>query len=159
MKTIKLNNGITVELYDSIKDIPMHRHHEFQKLAMQDAEIGSTMEQVAQHLSMLHKYLANDKKEEAMQEAVNLHNNLFFTLEGIHIKSLCFAAYIHKMNGKSYTNIDKESALKTLEKLSKEGGLTLGMVEDQIEELKKKFLANFNPNFLINTELPSMEIL
>lgn len=158
MKEVKINGGIEIKFYDSIKELPILRYHEFQKAALQDSGIGSDMTAVSAHLSLLHKFLNADKKGQAMRETINLHNNLFFMLEGVNIKSFCFAAMIFSINGKPLNDISEENVKRVIKHLSK-NGLTIGLVEDTVEEIKKKLISNFDPSFLVDTPAPEMLIL
>ena len=78
-----------VTLYDSIKELPSWRYHELNKLFMQDAQIGSDMKSVIKHFSELQRLIKINKQHEALIELQNLHNNIFYAIEGINLKSFC----------------------------------------------------------------------
>ena len=83
-----------INLYDSIKELPILRYHEFTKLVLEDLHIGSDMTSVGKHFSNFHTLLAREKSAEALQEAENLHNNFYYIIERISIKSFCFLALV-----------------------------------------------------------------
>lgn len=151
MRTIQLKKPFsttTIKIYDSIKELPIDRYTEFQKLLLQDDGIGSDMNAIASHFSKFHQFLLAEKYEEANQEAKNLHNSFFYIVNGINVKSFCFASLIHSINGKELVDLSQENIEKTLKQLSNLG-LTQGHVTDITEEVKKNFIPNFEPTFLI----------
>lgn len=140
-----------INVYESIKELPIERHHEFQKLVLQDLGIGSDLDAVAKHFSVFHNLLVNNKSGDALMEAKNLHNAFFYILEGINIKSFCFVVMVESINGEKFNDLSESGIKKHIKKIS-QSGLTQGMVDDVVEDLKKKLKANFEPIFLINTE-------
>jgi len=154
MRTIKtglLKQGEVV-LFDSIKELNIERHHELQKLIIRDAGIGSDMDAVAGHFSTFHSLLVNQKHNEALKEAQNLHNNIFYMIEKINIKSFSFMCMVHAINGKEYNDFSEEGVKQVLKKLS-DSGLKQSEVEDILQDVKKNLKKSFDPTFLISTEI------
>ena len=151
MKDLTLPSGTKLTLYNSIQNLPIHREHEFKKLLLQDAQVGSDMGSVANHLSMLHKYASHGQNASVMQEAINLHNNYFLIISGIDTTSLCFAALVNTIGSKHLSDLSPENAKKTVENLSKQG-LTYEIAKEVVDEVKKKLLLSFNPIFLTDME-------
>ncbi len=147
MRSVKLA-GKEVVFFESIKEMSIVRHHEFQKLLLQDIGIGSDMDSVAAHFSNLHTLLGGGKHSEAMQEATNMHNNLFCMIDGINIKSMCFASLVHSIDGEEY-ELKEGYIEKVLKRVSK---AQVGKLEEIIFEVKKNLTQNFNPSFLIEGE-------
>ena len=141
----------TIEFYDSIKNMPVHRNIEFHKVAMRDAGIGSTIGDFNAHFSKLHSYLSNKKYVDAIQETVNMHNNAFYAIEKIGVWSYSFCTFIKSIDNKPYECTELSEYRDTINSLSKKG-LTVGMVEDVIDEVKKNLSQNLNYTFLIGTE-------
>jgi hypothetical protein len=124
---------VKVELYESIKEQPMLRKHELGKLIMKDINIGDSMDSVAQHFKNWHDMVHLKKYDESVQEMMNLHNNFFYMLNSVSISSYCFVTYVHSIGGKPYTDLSTSGADRVIKQLS-EGGLTVGDVEDQVDE-------------------------
>jgi hypothetical protein len=156
MREVKLGliSKCNVVLYDSIKELPAERHHEIKKLVLQDSGIGSDMESITNHLSKIYLFLSNDRKDEAMQETQNLHNNLYYQIEKIDLTSYCFAAMIKSVNGKEVTidELESEGYVKNLLGMLSKKGLKMTDVSDIVEDVKKNFKKNFDPTFLISLE-------
>lgn len=154
MKTINLPGVFRrsqVKLFDSTKELNIERHHEFQKLVLQDVGIGSDMDSVARHFSTLHHLLGNDSPGEAVQETKNLHNNVFYMIDKINIKSFCFVAFVDSVDGRKVTDFSESGVRETIKKLS-DMGLKQSDVEEILEDLKKNLKKSFNPTFLIDLE-------
>lgn len=139
-----------VELYDSIKSMPIERYQEFNKLACIDLGVGSTIEDFNNHFSTLHAYLANNKISEAIQEVKNIHNSFFYNIEKISVWSYSFCAFIKSVNGVEYKGTELEEHRELISKLSNKG-LTTGKCEETLDHLKKKLLQRLNASFLIDS--------
>lgn len=166
MRTIHITKGFTktkIELFDSDKDLTIDRYSEFTCLSMEDIGVGSNIESIGRHFQQLHTYLQSGKTVPAFKEARNLHNNIFFAIEKIDTKSLCFAPFIHTINNKeafpgfdpkSYNHDNVKRVLKELA----DKGLKYSHVSDILDEVKKNLKQSFEPIFLIDTEEPEMPI-
>lgn len=150
MRELKLKKT-TVKLYENIREFPVIRKHEFTKLLMQDMQLGDSMDSVGRHFADWHKYIQLGQHREAVQEAKNLHNNFFNMINGIGIRSYSFATFVCSINDKPYEDLSKNGVDRTIRRLDK-AGLTQGMVDDFLNEVKKKLTANFQHAFLIDTE-------
>lgn len=153
MKTVELPGKFKrrqIKLYESIKELPLMRWHEFQKLALMDAGIGDSMDAFAGHFTLAYKLIGGGKMKEATQEIINLHNNFHYMLNGIGIKSTSFVALVHSIDGDLVTDLSMDNTQSILKQLSSDG-LTLGHVEDIIDDVKKNLIRSFNPTFLTDS--------
>jgi hypothetical protein len=147
--TFKINRVI---LFDSIKELTADRYHELNKLMMLDFGVGSDINSVAEHFSRFHTLLSSGKVDEATQEAKNLHNNFYYIIQGINIRSFCFAAMIKEINGKSVFGFSQQEISERIDKLC-QMGLKQTDVQDIVDDVKKNLSRNFEPIFLIDTEM------
>jgi hypothetical protein len=154
MREIRIRSKVfgykQVKVYETIKELPIRRYNELQKMFLMDAQIGTDMEAVASHFQTLHTLLSAGETEKAAQEAKNLHNNFFYILQGVTFKSHMFAAMVYSINGRI---IDFEKEAETLAMELEEIGMTQEMVEAETEELKKKLVTNWEPTFLTDLEM------
>lgn len=147
MRTIKL--GLSkVEFYDSIKEMPIERYHEFQKLLLQDLGVGSDIESISGHFSNLYMLLSTGSTDAALQEAKNLHNNMYLAINEIGVSSYCFAALVKSINGKE-TELTEEGIKRTLKKLSK---VSVAKSEEILFEVKKNLRQTLNHISLIDIQ-------
>jgi len=92
-----------VNLYTSIKELPITKYQDFCKLAMIDYGVGSDMAAYNAHFTKLHNLLLLNKNSDAINEMKNIHNNYFYVINNIGAWSFCFAPFIATINGKEYT--------------------------------------------------------
>lgn len=141
MIEVKLNPNTTIKLYNSIKEMPITLHNMAQRYLMQDSGIGADMNAVDDHFKQLDALLSANKLEEANKERINLRYNFFVMLEGLDFKCPALACYIHSINDELLTDYSDDALKNLIDWLSSEG-LTMGMVEEQLMELKKNFNTN-----------------
>ena len=60
MKTVKIGKH-TVELYDTIEELPVIRFHKYQKYLLVDSGIGSTIEDFDKHIEKARRPTTNNK--------------------------------------------------------------------------------------------------
>jgi hypothetical protein len=128
-------------LYDDAMDMPAALYKEFQKYLLQDAGIGSTMDDIITRYDAMFKHLAANKYTEAKTEAENLYYTSFAILEKLSYKHLSFGCLIHSVNDQVITDHSSNNLSDLIDGLSKKG-LTQKMVEDAVLDSKK----NSNPN-------------
>lgn len=152
MKTIKLGLLHHCKLYDSIKELPMVRYQEFNKLLLQDVGIGSDMQSVSNHFSSFYNLIVNKKTDELLQETKNLNNNIYYMIEKLNIKSFCFAAMTHSIDGQEVSTLNENDAKSVINKLSSLG-LKQSDCEEIVNDIKKNLTQNFDPIFQIDMEI------
>ena len=141
MTPIELQSGTKVKLYSSIKEMPVKVFNIFQGYMIQESGIGSTMDSVNDHFEKLDTFLSSGKIEDAIVERENLHYNIYSALEGISHKSLAFGCFIHSIDEVLLSDYSTENINDILNRLS-DKGLTIGMVEEQLDQIKKKLISN-----------------
>jgi hypothetical protein len=135
MKTIEIN-GHKIKLYTDIRELPIKRHIEFQKHLLIDSGIGSNMEDVAEHYKKLFGYLSKEHLPEAIAEAQNLYKNVYAVINGQNTKLDTLSCLIHSINEEERSDTTDEGLLATVE-MMKETGITWGMIDDELGNLKK----------------------
>lgn len=118
---------------------------------MLETGVGSTMENVMDHLSKMDTLLRAEKYPEAIQERNNLHLNFYSLLEGINYKSLTLACFVHSINGKPIKHTD--DSLKEVAMQLEAMAMTVKEVGEITDELKKKLISNLLPISLANLEI------
>lgn len=161
MTTITINPDLEVDIYSSIKELPIRLSKEFTKYFLQDSGIGNDMADVDEHLIKL-VTLHNSANHEAVgEELANLRFNFFAILEKWDFKSLSFACLIKTIRRKAgevwategVTDHTPASLSKLIDTLSDEG-LIRSMVEDNLADVKKNLTksgASTSPSSLETT--------
>jgi hypothetical protein len=135
MTELKINEH-TVQLYSSIKELPIVLSKRMSTYLLQDTGIGSSMNDVDDHLARLRIFVSNDRKTEALEELKNLRFNLFSMLSGLNYQSLAFGCLIASVDGQPVTDYSSEGIAALVDKI----GITQGDVEEYLDEIKKNWI-------------------
>lgn len=121
--------------------MPIHLYAEFNKYLVQDAGIGSDGPSLNTRFSTLFQFVANGMMDEANTECYNLFSNAYLQVNKISIKDLSFACFIESINGEELTDYSEDNLIKVCQDLGRMG-LTRGMVDDILQDLKKNWIRN-----------------
>ena len=134
MVTVKIGKH-TVEMYDTIDELPIVRFHKYQKLLLVDAGIGADITAFDQRLEKARRFLMADKIEQAQQELENIRQCVFLIQSGIMPRYRAFATLVTKIDGRECNDISDEALAKVTEMLSDVPNAALTA---QLEAVKKK---------------------
>jgi hypothetical protein len=140
MKLISKGN-IEIELYASIHELPINRYRALQQYLLQDSGIGSSMADVDTRLNNIITLLANDKKEDAINEAANLRYTFFTMLSQTNYKALAFACLIKRMNNVLAEDLSGEGLQRVVDQISQ---MSIAELDEVWDEVKKKLIPNSN---------------
>lgn len=130
-----------VKLYQDIDETPIELYNLFNEYSLKASELGNTMADIDKKHTNLATLIVKKKNEEAVQALNNLYQTYWSTLNHINYKSLCFGCLIHSVGGKKIEDYSEESLRELLKGLSKKG-LTMKMVKEEIDSIKKNFKHN-----------------
>lgn len=121
--------GETVlEVYDSIKELPIKRYKLMQQYILQESGIGSDLSDIDIHLSKIAQFIATEKFGEAKEEITNLRYSFFSLMNGLSFKTKACACLVSGM--------EPEKSLPFIE------AMTEGELSDLWESVKKKLIQN-----------------
>lgn len=141
MIRIKISDKHGVDVYSSIKELPMEVKKKFDHFMLQDAGIGNTIEDVDTHLQKIYSFVAAQKTNDALEELNNLRFNMFSAVSEINHKSMAFACMV--AGNQDFT----PDGLNTLIADLSGKGLTSGMVNEVLDEVKKNLIQSENSIF------------
>lgn len=149
MVEIKLSGfpKTVISVYDSIKEMPIDRYTELQKMIFYEIGVGSSIEDFNKHFSKLIAYVGSGEKESAMQEMKNMYNGYFNAINKLSPYSFAFSCMIDNVNGRKYEGISMEEHRDMVALLAKKG-LKYEQVNDTLEEVKKNFIQSLDGTFL-----------
>lgn len=130
-------NGNTVEYFDSVEDLPIVRHHRFNEFISLKSGIGSTMQDVDNHIMGLVQMVQRGDKDMAVNKLMNMRQSIQFAIENVDPQSMAFAILVSKINGKEM-NDTTDHGLKKVIGLLSEIKVTYGMIKTIVEFVKKK---------------------
>lgn len=134
MKKVKLG-GHTLEIYDSIEELPMIRFHKYNKMLLVDAGIGSDLSDVDRHIEKAIRYSRSKTPELAAVELDNMRQNIYFIQSNLSPKHLAFAALIKSIDGKQCHDLSEEGLRKVVQSLEH---ATIKEVMTEFDSVKKK---------------------
>ncbi len=140
MITITENNN-TIELFASIKELPITRYRLLQSLLIQESGIGSDMASVDERLQRIIMFAASGKTDETKEEAMNLRYTFFSMLNKLNYKTKAFACFVWKINGVESTDISDEGLNRTV-KCIEDFGVSMEQLEGWFDDVKKKLIPN-----------------
>ncbi|MEN6622147.1 MAG: hypothetical protein ABFD50_11425 [Smithella sp.] len=140
MITITDNNN-TIELFASIKELPITRYRLLQSLLIQESGIGSDMAAVDERLQRIIMFAASGKTDETKEEAMNLRYTFFSMLNKLNYKTKAFACFVWKINGVESTDISDEGLNRTV-KCIEDFGVSMEQLEGWFDDVKKKLIPN-----------------
>ena len=148
MVTVKIGKH-TVEMYDTIEELPIVRFHKYQKMLLVDAGIGADIPAFDQRIERTRRFMAAGKVDKAQQEFENMRQCVYLIQNGINPKHRAFAALVTKIDGQECKDISDDALAAVTEKLNDvpESELTaqLDAVKKKIDgELMLYFPALFN---------------
>lgn len=134
MKKVKLGRH-SLEIYDSIDELPMARYHKLSKFMLIDAHIGSEIADFDIRAEKIIQYIRTNKPDLAEKELMNMRQNVHFIQTGVSPKDMAFAVLVHKLDGKLIDDISEESLKRVCDAL---GDVPAGQMMTTIEASKKK---------------------
>ena len=145
MVSFKINkfpykNPIEITMYESIDDLPVKNHMEFNKYMLLSSGLGTEFKDIDEnHLSNMLS-LINDK-EKLTQVINNLRGLVWNILEGTNVNNLAFCTLIYSINGKELTDFSLTN-LRAMMEVFSAYGLTASFVKKKFKKQGKTFRMN-----------------
>lgn len=143
MRELRIGKHL-LKVYDSIEELPIVRHHKFNKLMLIDAHIGADIADFDAHLERVFRYMQEGKNDLAQKELMVLRQNIFFIQTEVSPKHLAFAALIKSIDGKENNDLTDEALKSVIAKIS---DVSVGDLDTIISESKKKLDAELQVYF------------
>lgn len=133
-------------MWDSVDSLPASNYINHARLTMLDAGIGSDLEAVTRHWQRIAKL--SEKGGDALnKELSNYLQSLQFIVSNTSPEMMSFVSLIRSIDGKVIEDYSDENAKAIIEQLSKKG-LTVGIVRNFLNYVKKKWNKNWKPTNL-----------
>ena len=132
----------TIELYGSIKELPVRRYKLMQQYLLQESGIGSDISAIDDRLSRTVNFLENSKPDEAKEELINLRYAMFSAISGLDYKSKAFSCLVCRVNDQLFTDMSSEGLERLVEILD---ALPVEEIEKHWDGVKKKLIPNLEP--------------
>lgn len=136
MKEHRVGDSV-IEYYDAIDDLPIVRHHRFNEFISLKIGIGSTAQDIDNHIVGLAQMIQRGDKEIAINKLMNMGQCIKFAIENVSPESMAFAVLVHKINGVEMNDVTDHGLNKVISLLS-EIKVSYGMIKSIVEFVKKK---------------------
>lgn len=105
MREIQLRKH-TIQLYDSIDEMPVVRYHKFTQLMVLATGEGNDLEAIRTKIDSIVKMIDDGQPAKAKVEMLNLYQIFAFIDTAVDPKSLAFACLVKSIDGKEETDIN-----------------------------------------------------
>lgn len=137
MVTTKIGKH-TVEMYDTIDELPIVRFHKYQKLLLIDAGVGADISAFDRRVEKIAKHLSLGETEKAGAELQNLRQAVYMIQSEISPKHRAFAALVTRVDRERFEDVSDASIDRILSLLddatNKEMTARLDAVKKKIDE-------------------------
>ena len=133
MKVGKVNKH-TVEMYDSIDELPIQRFQKYNKYLLIDSGVGSDLQDVLNHIERAKIYIKANPVM-AATELENLRQSIYLVTEEMSPKYMAFAVLVNKIDGEEMKDLSDAGLKKVLEILSE---AKKGWLDGVLNSVKKK---------------------
>lgn len=111
MRTAKVN-GHTVELYDSVDEMPVRRFQKYNKYLLIDSGVGSDVQDIIDHIGKVMLYMKKDPKLAAV-ELENMRQAVYLVGQEVSPKYMAFAVLVGKLDGEARDDLS-DAGLKVV---------------------------------------------
>lgn len=134
MMKIKLGKH-SVDIYESIEELPILRFHAYNKALLIDSGVGSDLNAWDNHIEKTIRFIRSGKSDLAEKELDNMRQNVYMIQMNMSPKYLAFCALVKEIDGKPYNDMTTSGLEKVLSILS---DVTVEQMAAQLDAVKKK---------------------
>lgn len=133
MKVGKVNKH-TVEIYDSIDEMPIQRFQKYNKYMLIDSGVGSDIQDILDHIDRAKIYIKANPSM-AVAEMENMRQAIYLVSEEMSPKYMAFAVLVNKIDGKEMNDLTDVGLKRVLDILSE---AKKGWLDGILNSVKKK---------------------
>ena len=133
MKVGKIN-GHTVEIYDSIDELPIRRFQKYNKYMLVDSGVGSDLQDILDHIGRAIIYIKANPNM-AVAELENLRQAFYLVTEEMSPKYMAFAVLVNKIDGEPADDLSDVGLKRVLDTLN---DVKKTWIDRVLDSVKKK---------------------
>lgn len=133
MKVGKVNKH-TVEIYDSVDELPIKRFQKYNKYLLVDSGVGSDIQDILHHIDLAKVYTKSNPAM-AITELENMRQSIYLVVDELSPKYMAFATLVHKIDGEEMTDMSDAGLKRVLDILSE---AKKGWLDGVLNSIKKK---------------------
>lgn len=135
---VKKYKGHTIEIYDSIDELPIQRFQKYNKYMLIDSGVGSDLQDILNHVERAKIYIKANPNM-AVAEMENLKQALYLVSKEMSPKYMAFAVLVNKIDGEPTDDLTDVGIKRTLEKLNT---YKKTWIDEILLRVKKKLMRN-----------------
>lgn len=136
-------NGHSIEIYDSVDEMPIRRFQKYNKYLLIDSGVGSDLQDILDHIGRTIIYVKK-KPEMAIIELENIRQALYLVTEEISPRYMAFAVLVNRIDGEPADDLSDVGLKRVLDKLN---DVKKTWIDRIIDSVKKKIDAELNLYF------------
>lgn len=140
---VKKYNGHTIEIYNSIDEMPITRFQKYNKYMLIDSGVGSDLQDILNHVERAKIYVKANQNM-AITEMDNLKQALYLVANEMSPKYMAFAVLVYKIDGKVQDDLTDVGLKRVLEQLKE---YKKGWLDGILNAVKKKIDQELNMYF------------
>lgn len=129
--------NLNIDLYESIEDLPIDRYNKFNRYALMDSGLGSSINDTLLHLNKVVEYIKVDSKDNAIKAVNNIIENVQLIQGEHHPIQAAYVCLIKSINGKPFNDLSESNINRTLDML-KEVQARQKEIVSTVDKIKKK---------------------
>lgn len=133
-KVVSESSGKTYLFYDSAKELPIKRWHQFVTKSIMNSTIGASFESCIQKLAQMDTLLNKGDREGFVNARTNLQYDLYSLYKGTSLVSEALVELLHSVDGVPVDQSDPEKVNLVLN----DDVFTLELVTSIYEDVRKK---------------------
>ncbi len=127
---------LRLEIYDSIKELPIERYHQFNIYCLLSTGIGADVEGINKHYADIFQSLEKKDYKRLKTLFQNYYYCLHLIIEHMDLPSLAFACLVKSINERDITDFSEDNLKHISERLTRAAKRQL--IFDLFKDLKKK---------------------
>lgn len=137
-------NGHSVEIYDSIDEMPIQRFQKYNKYMLIDSGVGSDLHDILAHIDRAQIYMKKNP-EMAKVELENMRQAIYLVSEEMSPKYMAFSVLVYKLDGQIVDDLTDVGLKRVLDKLNKVPKKWMDGILDLVKKKIDKELSLYFP--------------
>lgn len=152
MVTERIGKNKVVRYSGETKEFPVGRYMDFKRYVLQDAGIGSTLQDFDNHWMQIDRLYKKGETDKVATAIENLRASYHFVLEGINPELMSFVTLLKTWNGQSVDASTDDKVKEWAERIKND--ISMGTMQSILESFKKKMSLRWKTIFQKSLKAP-----
>lgn len=142
--------GHTIEIFDSIDEMPIQRFQKYNKYLLVDSAVGSDVQDILNHIDRANIYIKASPQMAAV-ELDNMRQAVYLVTEEMSPKYMAFAVLVNKIDGEPANDLSDVGLKRVLERLNEAKKGWLDCILDAVKKMDRELSLYFPGKFMDGT--------